>query len=67
MNATIQFLIVTVIVVAAIVALLIATAWVLYYAGGESMRAIGSVLHWGLGFGIVLILPLHIWLGKRSR
>ena len=54
-------------VVAAIVALLIATAWVLYYAGGESLRTVGSALHWGLGFAIVLILPLHIWLGRRSR
>ena len=54
-------------VVATIVALLIATAWLLYYAGGESLRAVGSALHWGLGFAIALILPLHIRLGRSSR
>ena len=44
-----------------------ATGWLLYYAGGESLRAAASVLHWVLGIGIPALLAAHIFLGRRSR
>lgn len=44
-----------------------ATGWLLYYAGGESLRAAASVSHWVLGIAIPVLLAAHIFLGRRSR
>ena len=44
-----------------------ATGWLLYYAGGESLRAAASLLHWVLGIGIPALLGAHIFLGRRTR
>ena len=53
--------------VLAILLLLTASAWVLYYAGDETLRAVGSALHWSVGLLILVVLPLHVWFGRRSR
>ena len=44
-----------------------ATGWLLYYAGGESLRAAASVLHWVLGIAIPALLAAHVLLGRLSR
>lgn len=54
-------------VVLAIVLLLTASAWVLYYAGDETVRTVGSALHWSVGLVLVAALPIHLWFGRRSR
>lgn len=52
--------------VAAFAAVLILTGYALYYAG-EDLREFAKWVHLLLGLGAVAILPLHIWLGRRSR
>lgn len=39
----------------------------LYYPPHEDWRDGFSWLHQGLGVALVVLLPLHIWLGKRNR
>jgi hypothetical protein len=53
-------------VMAAINAVLIATAFGLYYLGSEAVRPWMSWIHLGTGFSLALMLPLHIWLGRRE-
>jgi hypothetical protein len=48
-------------------AVLIATAFGLYYAGSEVLRPWISDLHTVVGFGLPPLLVLHVWLGRRSR
>jgi hypothetical protein len=40
--------------------LLAITGYGLYYAGGESLRAWTSVIHWGVGLGLPLLLIVHV-------
>jgi magnesium-transporting ATPase (P-type) len=47
--------------------ILAVTGYVLYYAGGESLRTWSSWIHLGVGLALPLLLVLHIWLGKRTR
>jgi hypothetical protein len=47
-------------------ALLTATGYLLYYAGGETTRPLISIAHWAAGLAIGGLLPLHIWKGRRS-
>ncbi|WP_084808535.1 hypothetical protein [Bradyrhizobium sp. NAS80.1] len=47
-------------------AVLIATAFGLYYLGSEAVRPWMSWIHLGVGFSLALMLPLHIWLGRRE-
>ncbi|WP_128921061.1 hypothetical protein [Bradyrhizobium nanningense] len=54
-------------VMAASNAVLIATAFGLYYLGSEAVRPFMSWIHLGTGFSLALLLPLHIWLGRRAR
>ncbi|MDA9430433.1 hypothetical protein [Bradyrhizobium sp. CCBAU 51627] len=54
-------------VMAAINAVLIVTAFGLYYLGSEAVRPLMSWIHLGTGVSLALILPLHIWLGRRAR
>ena len=48
-------------------ALLIVTAFGLYYAGSETVRPWISDLHIAIGCALPPLLWLHIWLGRRSR
>jgi hypothetical protein len=54
-------------VMAAFNAVLIVTAFGLYYLGSEAVRPFMSWIHLGAGFSLALMLPLHIWLGRRAR
>ena len=51
----------------ALVALLIASGYGLYYLGADSVRAIVSIAHWSVGLGIPLLMGWHVWLGRASR
>ena len=55
------------ITVATVNAVLIATAFGLYYLGSEAMRPWISWTHIAAGLGLSLLLPLHILLGRRTR
>ena len=50
----------------AIMFLLTLTGYALYYAGGERLRPVISVMHWGLGLAVPAALLWHIVLGRRS-
>ena len=43
-----------------IAAIFTATAWLLYYASGESTRAAASTVHWVLGLLSPLLLIVHL-------
>ena len=45
---------------------LIITGWGLYYLGGESLRHGTSVVHWGLGVLLPVILWWHVRLARRT-
>lgn len=47
-------------------AVLIVTAFGLYYLGSEEVRPWISWIHLTTGFALSLMLPLHIWLGRRE-
>jgi hypothetical protein len=51
----------------AVNALLIATAFGLYYAGSDTLRPWASDLHLAIGLALPPLLALHVWLGRRSR
>jgi hypothetical protein len=48
-------------------ALLITTAFGLYYAGWETLRPWISDLHIVVGLLLPTLLAVHVWLGRRSR
>ncbi|OAF09111.1 hypothetical protein [Bradyrhizobium neotropicale] len=54
-------------VMAAFNAVLIVTAFGLYYLGSEAVRPWMSWIHLGVGFSLALMFPLHIWLGRREQ
>ena len=51
----------------ALQAALVLTAGGLYYVGHESTRAVMSTTHLIVGLLLALMLPLHIWLGRRAK
>jgi hypothetical protein len=51
----------------AVNAVLVATAFGLYYAGSDTLRPWVSDLHIVVGFALPLVLLAHVWLGRRSR
>lgn len=51
----------------ALQALLVLTAGGLYYIGHETTRAVMSATHLVAGMLLALMLPLHIWLGRRAK
>ena len=55
------------ITVAGMNAVLILTAFGLYYLGSEAVRPWMSWIHIAAGFLLALMLPLHIVLGRRAR
>ena len=46
-------------------AVLIVTAFGLYYLGSETLRPLISDLHIVVGLALPFLLALHIWLGRR--
>ena len=52
--------------VAALFAVLMSTALVLYYSGEESWRTLASLAHQILGLGLILAVPLHV-ARRRAR
>ena len=50
----------------AIMVLLTLTGYALYYAGGERIRPVISVLHWAIGLALPAALLWHILIGRRS-
>ena len=49
-----------------IMVLLTLTGYALYYAGGERVRPVVSVLHWGIGVALPAALLWHILVGRHS-
>jgi cytochrome c biogenesis protein CcdA len=47
-------------------AVLIATAFGLYYLGSETVRPWMSWIHIAAGFSLPLLFPVHIFLGRRG-
>ena len=47
-------------------AVLIVTAFGLYYLGSETLRPWMSWIHIGAGFSLSLLFPLHIFWGRRE-
>jgi hypothetical protein len=58
---------VTGIVMSAVNAVLIVTAFGLYYLGSETLRPAMSDVHTALGLAIPALLVAHIWWGRRTR
>jgi len=52
-------------IMAAFNAVLIVTAFGLYYLGSEAVRPWLSWIHLGAGFALAVMFPLHIWLGRQ--
>ena len=48
-------------------AVLIVTAFALYYSGSETWRHQASVFHIGFGLGLPVLWAVHVWRGKRPR
>ena len=46
--------------------LLVVSGYLLYYAGGETTRAVVSAGHWGLGLAFPALIAWHIAAGRRS-
>ncbi|WP_407122599.1 hypothetical protein [Bradyrhizobium sp. STM 3561] len=53
-------------VMAAFNAVLIVTAFGLYYLGSDAVRPWTSWIHLGAGFSLSLMLPVHVWLGRHE-
>ena len=51
----------------ALLALLIASGYGLYYIGDDVARAFVSAAHWVVGLAIPVMMGWHIWLGRASR
>ncbi|GJI90826.1 DUF4405 domain-containing protein [Duganella hordei] len=51
----------------AVMLLLIATAFALYYIAGEGDRPVWSLLHWAVGLAGGALFVLHIAVGRRRR
>ena len=47
-------------------AVLILTAFGLYYLGAETLRPWASDVHIVVGFALPVLIALHIWLGRRQ-
>jgi hypothetical protein len=54
-------------VIVAILVLLIASGYALYYYGGEEARPLISAFHWIVGLGAPLALIWHILRGRRTH
>ena len=54
-------------ILSAALLLLAGSGLTLYYPPQEDWRNAFSLLHQILGISLMLLLPLHVWLGKRDR
>lgn len=54
-------------IIVAVNAVLIASAFGLYYLGSEALRPWISDVHIAAGLALPLLLAIHVWLGRRSR
>jgi hypothetical protein len=54
-------------IMVAVNAVLIATAFGLYYAGSDTVRPWVSDLHIVVGIVLPVALLVHVWLGRRTR
>lgn len=54
-------------VLATLNALLVATGYLLYYAGAETARETISILHWVIGLGFPPIIVVHVLKGRALR
>jgi hypothetical protein len=54
-------------IMVAINAILILTAFGLYYAGSDALRVIAADVHIAAGLGLPALIVTHIVLGRRSR
>lgn len=48
-------------------AVLIASGYMLYYTGGETVREVARSIHAWLGLGFPVIVVVHIWCGRATR
>ncbi len=55
------------IIILATNAVLITTAFGLYYVGSDALRRWTSDIHIAVGLGFPILLALHVFLGKRSQ
>lgn len=55
------------IVMLALNAALIVTAYALYYSGSDRLRSWASDLHIAAGLVLPLWVAVHVWLGRRGR
>jgi hypothetical protein len=55
------------VVMLAVNAALIVTAYALYYSGSDWLRGWASDLHIAAGFFLPLWVGVHVWLGRRAR
>lgn len=47
--------------------LLTLTGFGLYYLAGESVRPLWSRIHWIIGFGLAVLIIVHVLVGRTSR
>lgn len=47
--------------------LLTLTGFGLYYLAGESDRPVWSRIHWSVGLGLVVLIVIHVLVGRASR
>lgn len=50
-----------------VLAILILTGYLLYYAGGETLREYGSLTHWLIGLGLPIVFLWHYINGQLVR
>jgi hypothetical protein len=50
-----------------VILFLVVTGYGLYYAGDEQLRSLISQWHTWIGLGIVLLLPVHVLIGRTLR
>jgi cytochrome b561 len=51
----------------ALLAVLVATGYLLYYAGGETLREWSGLVHWTLGLAVPAVFIWHYVNGWRRR
>jgi 4-amino-4-deoxy-L-arabinose transferase-like glycosyltransferase len=54
-------------ILGAILIVLIASGYLLYYAGGEDLRAWTSLIHWAIGLGLPVVFVWHYVQGRRAH
>jgi hypothetical protein len=55
------------VVLCSVLGLLVASGYLIYYAGGEGLREWSSVIHWAIGLAFPAVLALHWIKGVAAR